>query len=204
MQRRLALQLAIVSVVLLGSVPAAPRRFLVTCGDDNDLYRVLIRNGMECSRYDTAKQAVESAPEGSAVLILAGGYPATPTEVDPALLTRAAQKDLRLYIEYPASLGGLRGGTPKRTHWERVVSTADRFGKALAPMRIVAVQDCHYIPFEAKTPWMVVAKVAGFDTAVYGLPESAEPILFEHSDGVLVATTKLSHFVTGRYAPTEA
>lgn len=204
MRRRLALQLILSSVFLLGSVQAAPPEFFVSCGADNDLYRVLARNGVECSRYDTAKQAVESAPEGSAVLLLANGYPAAPTEVDPALLARAAQKDLRLYIEYPASLGGLRGGEPKRTHWERVVIISDRFGKALEPMRIVAVQDCHYIPFQAKTPWMVVAKVAGFDTAVYGLPESAEPILFEHSDGVLIATTKLSHFVTGRYAPTEA
>ncbi|HEV58656.1 MAG TPA: hypothetical protein ENN87_14360, partial [Phycisphaerales bacterium] len=92
MQRRLALQLAILSVVLLVSVPAVPREFFVTCGADNDLYRVLLRNGMECSRYDTAKQAIESAPEGSAVLILAGDYPTAATEVDPALLARAERK----------------------------------------------------------------------------------------------------------------
>ena len=56
----------------------------------------------------------------------------------------------------------------------------------------------------AAKPDLVMARVAGFDTAVYGLPSTgAYPILFEHA-GVLVATTKLSQFVTARYAPSEA
>ena len=51
----------------------------------------------------------------------------------------------------------------------------------------------------------VLARVEGYDTAVYRLPEEVHAILFEHPPGqVLVATTKLSHFVTARYAPAEA
>ena len=58
-------------------------------------------------------------------------------------------------------------------------------------------------PFPAH---LVLARVAGFDTAVYGLADTKTfPILFEHPRGdVLVATTKLSQFVTARYAPEDA
>ncbi|MBE0535445.1 MAG: hypothetical protein IH624_07215 [Phycisphaerae bacterium] len=178
--------------------------FFLSCEAENDLYRVLKLNDIQCSRYDTAAQAIEKAPAGSPVLILADKYPATPTRIEASMLSRARQKDLRLYVEYPASLPGLEGGQPKRTHWERAVITSDRFGGALEPMRIVAVQDCHYVPFPADKPWMVIATVAGFDTAVFGLPKSAQPLLFEFDAGVLVATTKLSQFVTGRYAPLDA
>ncbi len=51
----------------------------------------------------------------------------------------------------------------------------------------------------------MLARVAGFDHAVYGLPEQTAPILFEHPDGpILVATTKLSQAITGRFGPTDA
>ena len=44
--------------------------------------------------------------------------------------------------------------------------------------------------------------MAGYDSAVYGLPKEYSPLLFEWGDGrALVAMTKLSGFVTGRFAP---
>ena len=63
------------------------------------------------------------------------------------------------------------------------------------------------------TSILSLAKVAGVYTAVYGVPESIqEPILFEHrlgdaGDGAppaLVATTKLSSMVSGRFGPVRA
>jgi hypothetical protein len=50
---------------------------------------------------------------------------------------------------------------------------------------------------------LVVARVAGFDKAVFGLPEQRWPLLFEVPDRkLIVATSKLSGFVSGRYSPT--
>ena len=49
-----------------------------------------------------------------------------------------------------------------------------------------------------------MAKVAGFDKAVYGLDgTTAHPILFVHptNSNLLVSTTKLSQFITARYSP---
>src|SRR5690606_3547681 len=72
-------------------------------------------------------------------------------------------------------------------------------------MRILGMHGCWYLPVKADGAHLSLAKVAGYNTAVYGLPETTYPILFElPGPTVLVATSKLSHFVTGRYAPTAA
>lgn len=118
----------------------------------------------------------------------------------------AAKKHLRLYVEFPASLPGVELGKPRGIRWERGVITSGAFGPELTPMRIVSIHDCHFVPVKTDKSHLVIAKVAGFDTAVYGLPEQdVWPILFEHADeAMLVSTTKLSQFVTARYAPSDA
>ena len=175
------------------------------CRADNDLYRVLVEQGAKSPRVEDAAAAVAKASEGAGVLLLADGYPAKPTVVAPALLEAAAAKRLRLYIEYPSALPGLEVGQPRRTQWERAVVASDAFGPSLPRLRILAIHDCHFVPTEADRPSIVLARVAGFDRAVFGLPEETFPILFEHAEGrVLVATTKLSQFVAARYGPQAA
>jgi hypothetical protein len=199
-------KLLILSVILLAGVAGngeAQRLNLVfKCASDNDLYRVLARSGQKCPRYDTASEAVERAKDGSAVLILADGYSDTPTQIMPAVFETAARKKLRLYVEYPASIPGVEIGAPQGIVWERAIVSSDTFGDALPKLRILTINDCRYIPVSAPNPMIVIARVAGYDTAVYGIPESAQPIFFEVPDrNLLIATTKLSNFVTARYAP---
>ena len=116
------------------------------------------------------------------------------------------EKHLRCYLEYPCQLPGLRPNSTRQASRARAVVTSDAFGPELAPMRILSINSRQFVPFgTAKKPHIVLAKVAGFDTAVYGLPKETWPILFEHERGdLLVATTKLSHFVTARYGPQAA
>lgn len=178
---------------------------MMVCAADNDLFRAMTASGMKPLRCDSPADALQRATKGAAVLILADGYPKTTTDLPSGLLDTARAKDLRLFVEYPTALSGLEFGKPQGTHWERAVVSSDFFGADLAKLRILAIHDCHYLPVEAKQPHIVVARVAGFDIAVYGLPDKVQPILFEHADGrVLVATTKLSQFITARYAPSEA
>ena len=89
---------------------------------------------------------------------------------------------------------------------ERAVVTSDVFGDALKRMRLLAIHDCHFVEIQAADPHLVAAKVAGFDTAVFGIEDVAvHPLLFELPDqNLLVATTKFSQFVTARYAPQDA
>ncbi len=176
------------------------------CGVDNDLYRVMTADGGEYARVESAAEAVRVAGPGSGVLILADGYPETTTRLDQGVLDEAEKKQLRLYIEYPSWLPGMTVGAARRTHLERTVVASEAFGPALERLRILAVHDCHFVEVEAPRAHLVVAKVAGFDTAVFGLDDvTTHPILFECPDRkLLVSTTKLSHFVTARYATKEA
>lgn len=172
------------------------------CAAGNDLYAALAAGGRNCPRYDTPGEAIARAAAGTAVLVLADGYPEARVEVGAEALNLAAEKRLRLYVEYPACLDGLGFGPARTAVWERAVVAAEGMGKMLPRMRLLAVHGCRYLPVRAPSPWLVLARVAGYDRAVFGLPEETWPLLFEGRDGdILVATTKLSGFVTGRYAP---
>lgn len=188
------------------AIAAAASDLTFCCAPDNDLYRVMTADGAVYPRCDTPAEAVRTAPNGGGVLILADDYPTKTTDVAPAVFAAAAKKKLRLYVEYPTSLPGMTVDKPQTIDRERGVITAGVFGAELPPMRIVTINDCHFVPVDAADPYMVIAMVAGFDTAVYGLIDAKpSPILFKypHAD-VLVATTKLSQFVTARYAPQDA
>ena len=82
---------------------------ILSCKPENDLYRVLQENRIACVRHDTPAQAVDAAPQGAAIMILAADYPVKTTVVPPGLFDNAKSKKLRLYIEYPSTLPGLLG-----------------------------------------------------------------------------------------------
>jgi hypothetical protein len=94
-------------------------------------------------------------------------------------------------------------GAAQHASWSRGVVSSNAFGAALPRLRILGLHDCRFLPItlpSSVTPHLVLARVAGFDSAVYGLPDTGvHPILFEHPAGnLLVGTTALSRFVTGR------
>jgi hypothetical protein len=206
----------------LGVLPLAPLFSLASstdsplyfsCREDNDLYRVARGSGIACVREEQPQDILRRAPKGSGVLILAETYPEHPANMKPEWFHLAAQKLLRLYLEFPASLPDLEVAAPRavalgKDHnvLERVVVVSDAFAPPLQPMRILSLHDCHYIPIPTSNADLVLARVAGFDTALYGLPrKGVQPVLFKHPNAdILVATTKLSAFVKGRYGPSEA
>ena len=202
-----ALWAPLCAAACVSAASAAPLIFV--CGPDNDLFRVASQNRLELKRFNTPDAAVEAAGEGDGVLLLADGYPARTTALDAVLFDKAARKRLRLYVEYPSFLPGLAVGSPRGTHWERAVVASDAFAPALAKLRILAIHGCRFVPVKAEHPDIVIGRVAGFDTAVYGLARESFPILCdlpkrEGEGRVIVATTKLSNFLTGRYAPADA
>jgi hypothetical protein len=181
-------------------------KLVFVCKENNDLYQVASNNFGTIKRTESASEAIKDAANGSGLMILADGYPEKQTEFSQQDFDLARKKDLRIYIEFPEMITGYKTGEIQKTFWERSVISSDAFKPTLEKMRIVAIHDCHYIPVKAKNPHIVVARVAGFDHAEYGLEKTdTHPILFEHKKGnILISTTKLSGFVTGRYAPKEA
>ncbi|HEY54112.1 MAG TPA: hypothetical protein G4N94_11705 [Caldilineae bacterium] len=227
--------------------------YVFNSSQDNDLYHLVASLGCAYPRYETLAKAIDAAPHRAGVLSLADDYPRPNDAVSQALLDRAAQKELRLYIEYPASLPGLELGEPQPTEWERVVVASDFFAPQVDPLTILAQHGCWFLPLgdsptrieasSAPQGWQIgqgdmgdgggeiaktgpipgkgnthfaglapdakvslaLARVAGYNTAVFGLPEQAHPILFEIPDRqILVATSKLSQFISGRYGPQQA
>lgn len=175
------------------------------CRSDNDLYAVLTATGAAPPLYPNLDEALDAAPSGTAVLVLADEYPRPDITVTERHLALARERSLRLLLEYPAAVAGVDLGAPCPTQWERAVVASDFFAPGLDKGSILALHGCWYLPAEVSSPHLVAARVAGYRTAVYGLPDTAHPLLFELSgQPALVACTKLSQFRTARYAPEAA
>ncbi len=196
-----------ICILLLSSVQCYAQNMIsLSCRKDNDLYQTLQENKIGCIRYNTPGEAIDNASPGTGVLILADGYPEKTTVIADSLYERAIIKELRLYVEYPSHLPGIEPDKPIVTKWERAVISSDSFGPALGRLRILAIHDCHLVNIKSQNPDIVMARVAGLDSAVYGLPKETFPVMcrIPQPDGkgeLLVATTKLSQFITARYAP---
>jgi hypothetical protein len=186
---------------------AAAAGLTFCCNASNDLYAAVVAGGMEAPRFETAADAVANAPDGSGVFLLADGYPKSTNVIGADVFRSARAKHLRLFVEFPAAYPGLTFGETQQAMWERAVVASDALrASGLDRLRILAVHGCSFTPVtgEGIEPVLSLARVAGFDTAVYGLPEKQFPLLFRTPGGDLVATTKLSGFVTARYAPVAA
>jgi hypothetical protein len=172
------------------------------CSADNDLYQAYVQGGGVAARVSDVTSAVACAAHGTALLLLADGYPGTRTVVPAVALAQATSKGLRVFVEYPESLPGVTFGEPRRAQWERLVIADDRFGPDLAATTLLSAHACSFLPVRPDHSLVGIARVAGYDRAVFGLPATTDSAIFELPGcDVLVATTRLSGFRTGRYAP---
>jgi len=179
-------------------------QFVFSCSAKNDLYVLLKKSGLKPVRYETPEKAISAAAHDSIVLLLADGYPTNTLKLTDAIFQTANQKNLRLYVEFPSYLPGITLGLPKKMEWERFVVNGDHFGSALPNLRILMAHEAYVLPNNASDSLISAARVAGYDRAVFGMPANALPVLFTINGGkTVVATCRLSSFITGRYAPSE-
>lgn len=192
------------------STQASDATSLVIVGpQDADLCRALKQCGSEFVVAANTDIALSLVKDGGAVAILAAGYPEKTTFVPESFFSKAADRSLSVYIEYPQSLPGLEVGNPVEARWERVVVASDALNPQLKRMRIMSMNRCRYVRIHSDDPLLVLARVAGFDEATYGIPSSAATLLSvfpatETRPELYVATSKLSDFITARYAPSTA
>jgi hypothetical protein len=191
---------ALSALVVSSSAFAADVLFVGS--ENNDLYRLLSDNGVEIVRFDTVSDAVGNTDGKTPIIITAPGYPVERASITSTDFVALSGKGARIFVEYPSSLpfcevpDGVYEGV-----LERGVVTSRFFGKILPPMSILGINDAHLIPLETDSPIISFAKVAGFDTAQFGLKDTkAWPLLFSKGN-IMVATTSLSGFTTGRFGP---
>jgi hypothetical protein len=195
--------IALALLLHISTLKAQSRRQLSFCGSgDNDLYLLLHSKGWVHERLNDPSAAIRQAAPGSGVLIIAGTYPQAGISISQESLKAAAAKKLRLYIEYPSALPGIEiGREPYVAQLERAVITGLAWEGRIAPMSLLTINGCHVLPVKVQDPLMVLAKVAGFNKAEYGIDDVPSwPLLFK-KDGMMIAATALSNFATGRYGP---
>ncbi len=185
---------------------AATQTRLFFCGDAGDVGRALSGCGYPFGGGDDLRTLIANAPEGGAVLALAAAYPAPALTVDDETLRLSASRGVRLLLEYPKSVGGVVLGAPRTVVYERAVVTADSLS-GLARGSILMPCGVYYLPCEGvSSPLMALARVAGYDSMAFGLPDTAQPLLFLHPryPNVLVCAGSLSRVVEARAVPTRA
>ncbi len=204
--KRLLYTLFCLPVLALLTSSNYPETTISLCGSStNDLFQLMKRERIAFKQYTSTSAAIANAAEGSGVIITADGYPDKRLVISVTDLNRAAKKNLRLYIEYPASLPEMN--IPDEvfvSKLERVVVTTDIFGKHLQRMSLLGINDCRVLQVKVQNPLLVLAKVAGVDKADFGIDDvKAFPLLFQKGN-MMVALTKLTNFRTGRYGPNQS
>lgn len=171
----------------------------------NDLYNLLLAEGIDVHLFDTPGQAVEAAPEGSALILTAADYPAQGQAIDEAVVSKAADKKLRVFAEFVSSWPGMEiDSAIERGTVERTVVLTDGFAPLLEPMDLLSTNDTRYFKAKNDSALLALGRLAGFDTAVYGIEDTGlSPVLVKGPHGELVAMTSLSNFKTARYAPVD-
>ncbi|MDZ4796943.1 MAG: hypothetical protein SGI92_02185 [Bryobacteraceae bacterium] len=170
----------------------------MSCPATSDLFQILSSGGVQAARFDDPIEAVRRAPHGSAVLLLAAQEPLVLTS---ELIATAGERKLRVFAEY---CGWQSSEAPRVAEWERVAVVSNLFGEA-HNQRILSAHRCRYVPSpQPATIHLRLARIAGFDYAVFGVPGDSTPLLYEPAPGFMIAATTLSQFVTSRYGPVQS
>ena len=164
---------------------------------NNDLTMVLENEGYTLVRGGNNKTLLMLAPEGKAVLLLGDGYrkPVQLTNYEMSLIVR---KKLRVFADF-SSIPGQNPETREAT-LERVV-VIEKMGD-LKPMDLLSVNRARFLATKSVNPMLVLARVAGFDNAIYGLDDTETfPLVDRPTEDLYVSTACLSEFSKLRLMP---
>lgn len=185
---------------------------VVTNDFSNDLLTTLSENYMGVNHYTTLDVALENALSDGVkgIMVLADNYPNNTTTFTDSQATKINELNVRIYVEYPANnetLGIVEYNGTGTMGYDRAI-VMDSTALSMDLYSLLYVHGAQYV---AKTDianaWLVNAKVAGYDTVEYydeKGPTDCTPysMLEKNSLGnVLIASTKLSQFITARYVP---
>lgn len=216
----MAILLAVSTVILMsnpvavGIAAASPKATLnisvVTKDAKNDLLTTLTANYSGVKHYATLDAALNSAKANGTkgIMVLADNYPNSPTTISDSQATQINNLGVRLYVEYPknnAKLGITDYNLTDVMGYDRAI-VKDSGATGLEKNSLLYVHGAEFVMKKnINNSWLVNATVAGYDTADFGLVDCDPYSLLEvNSSGTaLIASTKLSQFITARYAPYE-
>lgn len=176
---------------------------IVCSNGTNDVVSVLQANDYHFKNIQDQLQAVKAAAPGGGVFFVADEYPQKRFVFQKGVAPIIAQKKLRIFIEYPASSTGYNlDKDTMQTQLERGVINTSKISGADS-LDLIGVHNAYFVKSKAKEPLIIVAKVAGFEDAQFGISDVEHtPLLFREGNA-LVATTRLSNSLTSRIGPTD-
>jgi hypothetical protein len=207
-------------------VSAAQTHFI--CNQSNELL-ALVSTPSSILRWDTVVEALAAANRGDALVVLSANYPVNLTAITAAQYAEAAQKGVRIFVEFPSSLPPSShfkltkkyGATPTaldtvvgvahggmQSTISRLVAVSNMTG--LHSGQIMAAHGAVVLPIDPplarprENVYVAAAQVAGFDKTIFGMPTDASKsavVLFAATDDVLLCTTRISNVITARYGP---
>lgn len=164
---------------------------------ENDLTTLLAEEGFSLVRGGNIQTVLFLAPQGAPVLLL-GENPTEINRLTAEDLAIIEQKELRVFADYTLLPGQQRD--LREVNWERVVVT-EKIG-TLNPMDLLSINKARFLATEPVCPSLVIARVAGFDDAVFGLKETpTHPLLDHPRKNLYVSTAYLSDFSRLRLMP---
>ena len=183
------------------------------CSPTNDLYRLLLAAGQPLERYETADEAVDALEPGGNLFVLADNYPLKPLELSEPLIDKIAGKKIIIYAEFVGSWLRHEFRKPARTSSLRITVSNSSLKPYVDPNTLLSLHDFTFIPLPYKQAIMSGGKITGFNTAVGPLPAWVHPrhataeiftiLARENLRPNILAATKLSNFITGRYEPSQ-
>jgi hypothetical protein len=175
---------------------------IIICSDgNNDIGSILKINDFSYRNIPSQLAAVKAAKIGSGVLFVANNYPQKRFSFAKGVRELVAKKKLKIFIEYPQAYTDLHiGNDTIKTQLERAIINTSKI-KGTDSLDLIGIHNAIVVKSTAKNPLIIVAKVAGFDNAQYGISDvPPAPLLFKQGN-VLVATTRLSASITSRFGP---
>ena len=177
---------------------------IVCYGDaHSNLAQLLTNEGYQLHFCISVTEALQNASEQAPVLLLCPSYPEQGTVVTSADLALIQSKSLRVFMDFPQQIGEHLCVKTDTMELERIV-VCDSLTPQLPSMALMAFHRCVLKELD-QTPdstYLVAARVAGFDKAVYGLANtSVHPLLYQQNSQLMVAATSISNFAVCRYLP---
>ena len=177
---------------------------IVCYGDaHSNLARLLTDEGYQLHFCTSVTEALRIASEQAPVLLLCPSYPEQGTVVTSEDLALIQSKSLRVFMDFPQQIGEHLCVKTDTMELERIV-VCDSLTPQLPSMALMAFHRCvlKELDLTPDSTYLVAARVAGFDKAVYGLANTpVHPLLYQQNNQLMVAATSISNFAVCRYLP---
>ena len=121
---------------------------------------------------------IAKVPRDRSVLVLSDAYPDSEVQLNEGFYRTVKANNLRVFVEYPSYVPDIQYNIHKDTEHQRVVVNSG-FSEELDSLSILQVNGLSYLRVtegQIGKAHLVAARVAGFDSAIYGLPTETSPL----------------------------